>query len=258
MLWFDDEKHPFYGIAEKLKRSDENIGNLHREIIAFFELSKYPVLPNPDCKEWQEAVDYHRDLIIPKRFSVLSGEIVHHLRSCLDHIVWHFSSLQYRRDFENAIEFPIWREEPITTKEISRYERKIEGVTNPTVRKLIGDYQPYKRGCDSEDDPICIVHDMDRFDKHRELALVFSCANVTFPPDTSLDAIRAVIKYRNGEPITMAERAVAQKTVKQDAKVFPQIAIPQFGKRKDQFVVPSLSQLHEAIVERVDVFADEV
>src|SRR6266481_7650612 len=107
-LWFDDENHPFYGIVEKLKRFDENIGNLHNEIIAFFKGSKYPVLSNPDSKEWQEAVDYHRELVIPKRFSVLSGEIIHHLRSCLDHIVWHFSSAHYRRGHANAIEFPVF------------------------------------------------------------------------------------------------------------------------------------------------------
>jgi hypothetical protein len=89
-----NDNHPFHGITEKLRRADENIVSLHGEILKFFGESKYPTIPHPDAEEWQEAVDYHKELRIPKRFGVLSGEIVHHLRSCLDHIVWHFSSPQ--------------------------------------------------------------------------------------------------------------------------------------------------------------------
>jgi hypothetical protein len=29
--------------------------------------------------------------VVPPRFSVLAGEIVHHLRSCFDHVTWNFS-----------------------------------------------------------------------------------------------------------------------------------------------------------------------
>jgi hypothetical protein len=44
-------------------------------------------------------------------------------------------------------------------------------------------------------------------------------------------------------------------TLKQNPKVSPQVALTQFGKKKVQPVVPALSQLHEAIFERVDLFA---
>jgi hypothetical protein len=87
MAWQDDPEHPFAGIAEKLKRADENIVNLNGEISKFFAESEYPVIPKPDDKRWKEALEYHRELKVPKRFSVLGGEIIHHFRSCLDHIV---------------------------------------------------------------------------------------------------------------------------------------------------------------------------
>ena len=41
MHWTEDDDHPFAGIAEKLKRADENIVNLNDEILTFFKLSKY-------------------------------------------------------------------------------------------------------------------------------------------------------------------------------------------------------------------------
>jgi hypothetical protein len=189
---------------------------------------------------------------------VLSGEIVHHLRSCLDHVIWHFSSPSYRRECENAIEFPVYRKQPLTKEKLAGYDRKIKGVTNPNVLSLVGKLQPYKRGSDAVDDPISIVHDMDRFDKHRELAIVVSCANMTFRAGTSVQSIHAIMKHRKGEGLTSTEFAMAQKAIKNDAKVSPQVAFPQFGKRKDYFVAPALSQLHEAIVDRIDLFASEV
>lgn len=258
MAWHNELDHPFAGISEKLKRSDENIANLNSEIRIFFEASMYPVLPPSDSKEWQDAINYHRDLPIPKRFSVLSGEIIHQLRSCLDHIAWHFSSAQYRIDAENAIEFPVLREKPVTKDENHRFERKIKGITKSSVLSLIHGMQPYQRGSDAEDDPVCIVHDMDRFDKHRELAIVAACANVAVPMSAGFEAVRAVAKYSQGEILTDAELAMARRIIKQDAKVLPQIAFTKFGKGKTQFVVPALSQLQNAVVDRIDLFASEV
>lgn len=258
MAWHDEPAHPFAGIAEKLKRANENIINLDREIAEFFEKCPYPVIPDVDSEEWQSAVDYHKNLVIPLYASVLCGEIVHHLRSCLDHVVWHFSSTRYRLEFENAIEFPVLRAEPLPKDKPRQYDRKIKGVSNPSVLSLIGDMQPYKRVSGVEDDPILIVHDMDRFDKHRELAIVASCAGVAIPPGTSMEAVRAIVKSSQGEAVTEAERRLAGRTINQNAKVAPQIAFPKFGKRKNQFVIPSLFQLSQAIFDRVDLFASEV
>jgi hypothetical protein len=256
MSWVDESDHAFAGILEKLKRAHENIVNLNTEIGAFFEASNYPIFSDTDSEQWQDAVNYHRDLVIPKRFSVLSGEIAHHLRSCLDYVVWHFSDAGYRTIAENAVEFPVCRKEPLTKDEIGRYERKVKGITNPNVLSLIRDMQPYKRGGDPENDPVCIVHDMDRFDKHRELTIVAACAGVIVPTSAGIEAARAVTKYGQGETLTGVELGLAHETIKQNAKVSPQVAFAEFGKRKDQFVVPALAQLHEAIFKRIDLFAD--
>ena len=100
--------HPLDGIQEKLNRADENIGNLNREIVSFFNDGPYPVLPDKDDGLFQEAVDYHSSRIIPQRFSVLAGEIIHHLRSCLDHLAWILSNEEKRVRDPQGIEFPIF------------------------------------------------------------------------------------------------------------------------------------------------------
>lgn len=258
MLWTEDPTHAFAGIVEKLKRAHESIVNLNSEIDDFFKASKYPIMPDVSSKEWQKALDYHRGITVPKRFSVLSGEIVHHLRSCLDHVAWHFSSAQYRTEAGTSIEFPVFREEPVTKDKLRQYERKVKGIVNPKVLSLIRDMQPYKRRGDAESDPLCIVHDMDRFDKHRELAIVAACADVLLPLTTSPQTVLAVTKYGQGEALTSDELTLVGRTVRKDAQVLPQVGFRGIGKRKDQFVVPALLQLHKAIFERVDQFEDLV
>src|ERR1700678_4281125 len=191
----------------------------------------------------QEAVDYHRDLNIPIRFGVLCGEVIHHLRSCLDHIVWHFSSAQYRLEHPDAIEFPILRMPPTKTNELSRYQRKIDGVTNANVVRLIEGLQPYHRGNDAINDPLCIVHDMDRFDKHRALVVIGGCASVRPLSGGGGIAVQALLKLSHGETLSEFEAAIADKALKKDVKVTPQIAFAQFGNRKTEMVIPALSQL---------------
>jgi hypothetical protein len=258
MAWTDEKDHPFDGIARKLERADENIVNLHSEITQFFEACEYPVLPEPyDEPRWQQAVDYHKNLQVPKRFSVLTGEIVHHLRSCLDHIVWHFSSPGARRDHENALEFPVFRL-PMTKDEGKRFKRKIQGISSNRVLALIEELQPYHGGDDAINHPICIVHDMDRFDKHRELVIVTSCANIVFPKGTSFDVIASVMTYREGKILPEPERIAAQRAIKNDAKVFPQVAFAQLGRGDAHFVVPALAQLLGAITDVVELFAREI
>jgi hypothetical protein len=247
---------PFAGIAEKLKRADQNIINLHSEIVAFFDESLYPVLPDPNDKGWQKAVDYHRNLKIPPRFGVLTGEIVHHLRSCLDHIVWHFSSAAARRDHENILEFPIYRK-PLTKKEQPRYDGKVQGITNLRVLALIKESQPYQRGAGATDHPLCIVHDMDRFDKHRELVIVTACANLTFP-GFGPEHLREIVAYRYGKPLSSDDVAEAQRAIKHKANVRPQVAFYQFGEGDTKFVVPFLKQLTNAVSDVIGDFAREV
>jgi hypothetical protein len=257
MSWTTDLGHPFAGIAEKLKRTDENIVNLHREIIAFFEKSEYPILPKPDDQRWQEAVDYHSRLRIPIRFSVLAGEIVHHLRSSLDHIVWIFSNDAYRLSRANAIEFPVLCKIPDKDK-AAKFERNIKGVDKPSVRKLITDLQPYQSGASTINNPLCIIHDMDRFDKHRELVIVTACANLTFPAGTSVDLVRKVMAYKQGEPLTTSDVDAVQRTMKQDAEVRPQISFAKLGKRETEFAIPVLAHLLNTVDDVVSMFASEI
>jgi hypothetical protein len=233
----ESKDHPFNGIFEKLNRADENIVNLNAELTAFIQNGKYPVVPHPDDKTWQEVVDYHRSKIIPKRYSVLAGEVIHHLRSILDHIVWQFSTDDARNKAPNSIEFPIFESEPVRKNEIQRYERKIQGITNSNVRRLIDELQPYNAGTYVGDYPLLIVHNMDRFDKHRELAIVYSTAFISVPPSMSSELIPKFEMYKQGK-LPAVELIGVSRALKDHGQVTPQVSFREFGKGKPQPVIP--------------------
>jgi hypothetical protein len=166
---YSQPEHSLHGVYLKLKRADENVINLKAEIDTFFKQCKYPVIPDKNDQRFQEALQYYRELKVPLRFSVLAGEIVHHLRSSMDHVVWALTDTSYKiPKNENIISFPISKARPFTKDEIQTFERKIGGVKEPWAINLIKKVQPYE-AADPLDDPLLIVHDMDRFSKHREL-----------------------------------------------------------------------------------------
>jgi hypothetical protein len=258
MAWHDDPTHPFAGIAEKLKRADENIVNLKTEIEGFFRDCKYPTIPQPNDKSWQDAIDYHRSLDVPLRFSVLNGEIVHHLRSCLDHLVWIFSSAKARAK-PNNVAFPIIATVPPTKDELARIERNIEGISNTQVRDMIRDLQPFNDGANAGNHLLAVVHEMDRVDKHRELLLmVGGSANIVFPAGTPTEVVMLASSYTQGHPLTPSQLGMVGREIKKNHQVSPDIAFREFGKWKTQPVVPSLQQISNGIRAIMDAFSAEI
>jgi hypothetical protein len=251
--------HPLDGVHEKLERSHENIRNLKTEIDAFLQDAAYPVIPNDDPATVQEAAKLHTNRIIPRRFSILSGEIIHHLRSCLDHTAWQLSSPQKRLDDPSGIEFPIFSSKPPDKNTIRRYERKVEGISD-VGREIIEALQPYHRDpafmltgplCD----PLWIIHDMDRIDKHRELIMTLGAFDIAVPRMGMADIY--LMLYRESdfpeEDIVGLGRAFDP-----NSKIATQVSFREFGGRKIQPVIPGLSKLARYVHDDVLLkFADD-
>jgi hypothetical protein len=248
--------HPLDGVWGKLERANENIFNLEREISAFLQDGTNPVIPNDEAGAIQEAVESHTKRVIPLRFSILSGEIIHHLRSCLDHIAWELSSADQRASHPTRIEFPIYVSKPIDKGEISRYERKVEGISDHG-RRIIEAMQPYNRPpailTGPQADPLWIIHEMDTTDKHRELVLTVA----TFDIRTQgiMESLWLML-YREAD---FPEREIIGlgRAFDPNSKITMQISFREFGGRKLQPVVPRLSKLTRYVARIVRVFADE-
>jgi len=253
---YSEPDHSLHGVYLKLKRADENLINLEVEIGTFLKDCKYPVIPGKNDSRLQEALQYYRELRAPLRFSVLAGEIIHHLRSALDHIVWTLTDKSYKTpDNESAIAFPILVNRPVTKRQIESLERKIAGVKHAWAIDLIKKRQPYE-AADALDDPLFIVHEMDRLTKHRELPLVIT--SVVMRVTSSSAELHAAIKaHTQGKKLSPREDALVTLAVQQsDPRL--DVAFPDFGRRKTQAIVPSLAELLNYVVCVSEGFAERL
>jgi hypothetical protein len=198
---------------------------------------------------FQELVNIHAGVKIPPRFSVIAGEIIHHLRSSLDHIAWLLSSKKYRREHGTAIAFPICTKEPVKKEELAGYQRKVQGITSPAAQALIKKLQPYKRS-KPMNNPLVIVHEFDRIDKHRTLVLVVASYKIS---------AQSIPQQRYANPIIIGGVHVPRpidQPMKMNAQITTQVAFSKFGKRKNQPIIPAIKELLDAIRDVVRMFAE--
>jgi hypothetical protein len=240
------------GVYERLKRADENIHNLGVEIGAFLKVSPDSGVADDKRKAAEEWLKFHIEREIPPRFPVLAGEIIHHFRSCLDHIAWLLSNDSYRRTNEMEIAFPILLRQPKDDKEKeSIYNRKVKGIAAPGACALIEALQPYKVA-NPADQALAIISNLDNTDKHRALVLVEATfdALISFP--TNIATSRMI-----GSSLKENEYSLGVNPAnKSEVKFSRQVAFAQFGERKRQPVIPSLAQLSHELWDIVRKFGE--
>jgi hypothetical protein len=235
----------FTGIAEKLKGAEENINNLYAEMDRFFKESDYPVFPENDRKSYLRAAEYHKDRDIPARFSVLAGETIHHLRSCFDHVVWHFSIGPQKNNM--PVDFPVFTEKPVDKKALDRYEGKIQRITNPKVLGLIERLQPYN-AADPTDDPLSLIHGFDVVDKHRELILCVTTSAIVLPREMQGD----LECYQRAHP--ELDPAQVARHVNSHGASQPCVSFMNFGRREVKSVTEGLIKLFNYTISAIDEF----
>ncbi len=164
------------GCRAKIERANECIQNLNREITAFL-VSDPP--PYTITKEMQnDARDYvflvRLDRCIPDRFSVLAGEIVHHLASSLDHL---FAALITRNGHtvEKRHYFPIYT----STKEFRKAcEKGLIDDISPAAQEIVRSVQPCLASSTPRDTILAAVKKLNNTDKHQLLIVVAAAAAI--------------------------------------------------------------------------------
>lgn len=167
--------HSYVSCWEKVKRSNEQIADLNREIDAFLDEPPYGasrVIYDIDSERFQELSKLHHGREIPLRFSVLVGEIVHNLRSALDHLAFQLVKAAGNRPTRKTA-FPLFTKDPTGDKKATTsYDSSVEGMSL-RAKALINRLQPYQPSREStEGDPLAILSRLSNRDKHRELNIV--------------------------------------------------------------------------------------
>jgi hypothetical protein len=97
--------HPLAGCWAKIDRAKEQVRDLDTEITALLNSGIYTVVGENQF----EGRRYVFELLgppVPLRIAVIAGEIIHHLRSCFDHVVWALASKSGLPDTER-VNFPV-------------------------------------------------------------------------------------------------------------------------------------------------------
>lgn len=103
---------------------------------------------------------------IPINLRILAGEVITHLRSALDHLVWQLALLDGKTP-SNGSQFPIFETKNDFRKSVARYLSSI----SPEIREIIFDLQPFNL-VNPKEHLLWILNRLANDDKHRLLTIV--------------------------------------------------------------------------------------
>ena len=157
------------GIRAKIERSKHHINDLERRLHTFRESRPYRLISEPDADARQQLCKVRVHAAIPPELAVVAGEIVHQLRSSLDHLAWQLWDKNGRVKLrEDKVYFPVYEADD---KYNAERPNKVEGVFAPAAVRILDDLKPYAAG----NDLLWKLHKLNNIDKHRHLSVV-ACA----------------------------------------------------------------------------------
>lgn len=174
--------HPLDGAWEKVNRTHGQFQTLEAEIKAFCESRPYRMTFDPDIETGDQVVRVELDpLPSAIKWGVQIGEIVHNLRSALEHVVW--KAVEANGNVPTrATGFPLFvNESDFRAAGRSGGQRMINGVSDD-VRALIERLQPFharEKGEEPEAHILYVLNELWNTDKHRVLHLCSTIADVS-------------------------------------------------------------------------------
>ena len=200
----------------------------------------------------------------------MAGEIIQHLRSSLDHLIWALA-LKHHATPHPRIGFPI-----CLTEENFKAARNggiINGISG-NAQAIIERLQPYRNANwrdTAYDNPLRIIHDLNNTDKHRLLAVVVSAVYMTntihFSGKMGDTAIAQIVPEQWADLLSRTEPDGTTILTVHFTKMDPQlqvnahfrseVAFEQFGTREIQPVMPNLMHLRDATVRVIKLFDGE-
>jgi hypothetical protein len=160
--------HLLDGCWAKLDRAEESIRTLDREAMAFFNTDPAPYKIVGEHKKggFEYVFMAYGDPAVPLRFSVIAGEIVHHLRSSLDHLV-HALVVKSGNSPTKRNQFPICS----TRDNFESCQKEALKYVPTSARKLIMAVQPYTTTT-PKNTVLHVIQEYDNRDKHNLLVVV--------------------------------------------------------------------------------------
>ncbi|HEV1993428.1 MAG TPA: hypothetical protein VGR03_03760 [Candidatus Acidoferrum sp.] len=158
----------------KIRWANKHIENLKASLDAV-ESHPYPVTVKRDPKTRERVYYATKVPDISSEFALSAGDILHNLRSALDHLACGLVRAN-GGTITNSTEFPIIEYAPRTDRDKARLAGKIEGIRQE-AKDYILSIQPYRQG--NAASALGRLHKLNIRDKHR-LLLTFATAMTKF------------------------------------------------------------------------------
>lgn len=148
-------------VRVKIQRAKKHLRDLAADLLAAKNVRTTVLGPKVDAQSRQAGRGFVTLPRLPFDAVATAGDIVHNLRSALDHLAYQLVTIGSGSEPSRRAEFPI-------AKSFATYEaekaRKVEGM-RPLAIKAIDNVKPYRGG----NDALWRIHELDNIDKHRTL-----------------------------------------------------------------------------------------
>ena len=200
----------------------------------------------------------------PLRLAVLVGEIIHNLRSAIDHLLWQLVVANGQEPGERH-QFPVYDDKSKYKAAVKR--KRITGIS-AAAEALVQGLQPY-HAVDPTHDPLWLLHNLHIRDKHCLLPFVICCPTVTRVTMTSdqgrYDQIGGTSAFRGTHggwmteetPIGSVEFSTPVTNVGLEGEFKIEIAFANAWGLEYRPIVQGLRELSDAVVRIVNMFSDE-
>jgi hypothetical protein len=263
--------------VRKLERASKHIEDLCVIQESWLGTGAYTLASQRNAETGRVVVRAKIKSLPPPVFSLALGDAVHALRTALDHLALELAVANHRPqavppDAERASEFPIFATYVGNDPGSEVFHRvrkktgkpapgsglhKLQGI-HPDAIKAIEGIQPYHRGPTYSEDPLWLIHELDRIDKHRRLSLT-ACAmgGVGINPDQSGTAYLGQVSFEKMGHSGPVEDGtpVAVFTASPDSHFqldfSREIALAEPTLPHNVFAVQALTQLRDYVRDRV-------
>jgi hypothetical protein len=240
----------FHDFEIELQRARQQLGIFNTEVDTFHKSEPQRIVPKLISKGnglYEVVILLQVVRWPPPELGILAGEVVFHLRNCLDHIVYELSLRRGMPETElHTTEFPIFID-PGRFSELRSSGRQKEHpaprsglyrirFVQPAVQAIIKGLQPYHAGQNAMLHPLWILHELSNISKHRRLHLFgnpFGQVSLldTFGPFDVLETEVCMERPLRSETIIskvlIKERLGFQRNVRVRQKVPPHVAFDE-------------------------------
>jgi hypothetical protein len=159
----------------KLDRGTHLTVKLSEEIKVFLAQETDTLGPYHDRATGEELIRQQLSRVVPMSLSLKAGEVLHQLRSALDHM----ACLLIRKgggEVTTKSQFPIERVRPAKPRDHARLEQQIAGMPDG-AKTMIESWQPYHLGTNRDRHWLAMLKKLNNLDKHQALVMHAVAAN---------------------------------------------------------------------------------